>query len=252
MQLMNPHFYCQKVIPLVYDDSLSYYEQLCKLTMKMNEVITQLNTFNNNYIDEQIAELKSYVDTQDIKTLTDSNSYTDSKITELETLFTQQLQTLSDLLFKLTNDTRSWVAIQLELFKKEIVNIPLPPVINPLTGLLDSVQNTFNSFYEYLRCNAIDAKTFDGLHLTADEYDGKLIRAREFDIYSEKILVSTIIKMLSPFDGTMQPIQKIIIQLASLHQIGITALDYDSLEWTATSYDSKDLTAYAFDWLTVN
>jgi hypothetical protein len=31
--------FCQKVLPLVYDESLSYYEVLCKLTDKMNEVI---------------------------------------------------------------------------------------------------------------------------------------------------------------------------------------------------------------------
>lgn len=36
-------FWCQKVLPLVYDDSLSYYEVLCKLKSKLNEVIDQLN-----------------------------------------------------------------------------------------------------------------------------------------------------------------------------------------------------------------
>lgn len=32
-------FWCQKVLPLVYDDSLSYYEVLCKVAAKLNEVI---------------------------------------------------------------------------------------------------------------------------------------------------------------------------------------------------------------------
>lgn len=36
-------FWCYKVIPLVYDDSLSYYELLCKVVDKMNEVITITN-----------------------------------------------------------------------------------------------------------------------------------------------------------------------------------------------------------------
>ena len=31
-------FFCQKVLPLVYDDSLSYYEVLCKAISKMNEI----------------------------------------------------------------------------------------------------------------------------------------------------------------------------------------------------------------------
>ena len=36
--------YCQKVLPNVYDDSLSYYEYLCKMNEYLNEVIEQMNT----------------------------------------------------------------------------------------------------------------------------------------------------------------------------------------------------------------
>ena len=32
-------FWCQKVLPLVYDDSLSYYEVLCKVVQYINELI---------------------------------------------------------------------------------------------------------------------------------------------------------------------------------------------------------------------
>lgn len=35
---------CNKILPLVYDNSLTYYEVLCKLTNKINEVINCLNT----------------------------------------------------------------------------------------------------------------------------------------------------------------------------------------------------------------
>ena len=45
-----PHFrfWCQKVLPLVYDDSLSYYEVLCKVVGYLNKLITD----NNKMIDE--------------------------------------------------------------------------------------------------------------------------------------------------------------------------------------------------------
>lgn len=37
---MKPfRFWCQKVLPLVFDDSLSYYEVLCKMGAKINEII---------------------------------------------------------------------------------------------------------------------------------------------------------------------------------------------------------------------
>lgn len=39
---------CQKVLPLVYDESLSYYEVLCKVVQKLNELIK----INNNIRDE--------------------------------------------------------------------------------------------------------------------------------------------------------------------------------------------------------
>ena len=34
-------FWCYKVLPLVYDDSLSYYEVLCKVVKYINELIAQ-------------------------------------------------------------------------------------------------------------------------------------------------------------------------------------------------------------------
>ena len=41
-------FWCQKVLPLVYDDSLSYYEVLCKVVDYINNLIND----NNSIIDE--------------------------------------------------------------------------------------------------------------------------------------------------------------------------------------------------------
>lgn len=38
-------FWCYKVLPLVYDDSLSYYEVLCKVVKYINELIEQDQIF---------------------------------------------------------------------------------------------------------------------------------------------------------------------------------------------------------------
>lgn len=48
-------FWCQKVLPLVYDDSLSYYEVLCKLVNYLNKVIEDVNSIPE-YIDAVIDE----------------------------------------------------------------------------------------------------------------------------------------------------------------------------------------------------
>lgn len=38
-ELNHFHFWCQKVLPLVYEDSLSYYETLCKVVNYINQLI---------------------------------------------------------------------------------------------------------------------------------------------------------------------------------------------------------------------
>ena len=50
-------FWCQKVIPLVYDESLSYYELLCKVIDYLNHTMEDVNTLN-----EAFTQLKAYVE----------------------------------------------------------------------------------------------------------------------------------------------------------------------------------------------
>lgn len=55
-------FYCQKVLPAVFDDSLSYYEVLCKLQAKINEIIS-LDMSQN----DAIKELQNYFSSLEIE-----------------------------------------------------------------------------------------------------------------------------------------------------------------------------------------
>lgn len=48
--LSDFNFWCQKVLPLVYDDSLSYYEVLCKISEYINGIINNLDDINNRVI----------------------------------------------------------------------------------------------------------------------------------------------------------------------------------------------------------
>ena len=50
-------FWCYKVLPLVYDDSLSYYELLCKVVSKLNELIEKYASF-----DDIVAEIQTAID----------------------------------------------------------------------------------------------------------------------------------------------------------------------------------------------
>ncbi len=51
-------FWCQKVLPAVYDDSLSYYELLAKVIEKLNEVIEKYNNTDSVW-EEILRELES-------------------------------------------------------------------------------------------------------------------------------------------------------------------------------------------------
>ena len=55
-QLEKYKFWCQKILPLVYDDSLSYYEVLCKVVDYINNMIENQKEFSNN-LDELKSEL---------------------------------------------------------------------------------------------------------------------------------------------------------------------------------------------------
>lgn len=61
--LVNFRFWCQKVLPLVYDDSLSYYEVLGKMVVQLNDVIDNVNADTDNVLTlkDAFLELQTYV-----------------------------------------------------------------------------------------------------------------------------------------------------------------------------------------------
>ncbi len=58
------HFWCQKVLPLVFDDSLSYYEVLAKMRDCLNNAIVEINSIGGEFegVKNQLTQLKTYVD----------------------------------------------------------------------------------------------------------------------------------------------------------------------------------------------
>ena len=56
-------YWCQKVLPLVYDDSLSYYELLCKVVDYLNKTMHDVETLHGDVVNLHTAyvELQSYV-----------------------------------------------------------------------------------------------------------------------------------------------------------------------------------------------
>lgn len=65
--LQHFRFWCQKVLPLVYDDSLSYYEVLCKVVEYLNNVIDDVKDFVDDFdeIKEELAQIQEWIDNFD-------------------------------------------------------------------------------------------------------------------------------------------------------------------------------------------
>lgn len=62
-ELQPFRFWCQKVLPLVYDDSLSYYELLCKVVDYLNTTMADVDTLHDDVtnIATALAQLEEYV-----------------------------------------------------------------------------------------------------------------------------------------------------------------------------------------------
>ena len=49
--------YCQKILPAVYDDSLSYYEAICKMADVVKRIIDEIDT-DDTTLDDLVVEYK--------------------------------------------------------------------------------------------------------------------------------------------------------------------------------------------------
>lgn len=60
-------FWCQKVLPLVYEDSLSYYEILCKVVKYINDLIGQDKIFQDDIteIRKELETVQKWIDDYD-------------------------------------------------------------------------------------------------------------------------------------------------------------------------------------------
>ena len=60
-------FWCQKVLPLVYDDSLSYYELLCKVVDYINNLINDQKELSDELINLQreVKKVQEWIDNFD-------------------------------------------------------------------------------------------------------------------------------------------------------------------------------------------
>lgn len=264
--------FCAKVLPLVYDDSLSYYETLCKLIKTMNDIITELNTIDTESILEQVDErvderlelinkqVQNLTDTVN-NTMTNVNNALDlynqqvkmelaSATAELTTFVNSQLLVLRKYVDGKDNAILSELRYQIELLKNSIPDLTTVYVRSPYSGKLITIQQAINELWDNLRVYALTADEYDSQRWSASEYDNFKLTAYQYDYYAKEFIYrDPNLYMFSLWTGEIAFYQDIIKKLVDLHRTNaLTASAYDAKNLTVTSYDGKNVTAYNYDW----
>lgn len=281
------HFWVQRILPLVYDDSLSYYEVLCKVVRKLNEVI---ETYNNivTDVDEQITNLFNAWETEWTAKINAALAAQDAKLDsaianqnqQIQNIFAEQDKYLKDQLKDIQNandvalaamqaylsaqiaalmvmfnnnnaEIKCWVNLQLEKLRNEIPEITSVIVNNPVTNERQPIQDVLDCFYNIFRYGAITAGEFNAANITMEEFDNLYITMFRFDFYALKYIWPRRLtnQAHSPIDGRFKWQYQLIYMLFDYHKPeGMTAHSWDEREISVEEYQDMDLTAYAYDW----
>ena len=243
-------FWCQKVLPLVYDDSLSYYETLCKFLQKLNEVIDLYNNIQENfegYVDQEIDKLKNYVDSENTK----QNDEFDEKI---EAIY-QEIQTQVNRLFAYINNgdliLKNYIDKKILDLKEWVEDAIIGNIIiyDPTTGYNNPLDVVMTHIYDALRYWGITCYQFDVAENTCNQLDGYHYTALEFDTNSLQILGKYYPHYIfNPIDGNYDSVQRVLYQWFQYHrENAIICNTFDGLEKDVTTLDGIDYTAYSFD-----
>lgn len=97
-------FWCYKVLPLVYDDSLSYYEILCKMVTYINNLIEtdKLQNDEINKLKQEVQTIQNWINNFD-------TSYAESIIAQY--LATMIFVTISDQGYIIYTIPKNWECI---------------------------------------------------------------------------------------------------------------------------------------------
>lgn len=181
---MIPLLPCFKILPLVYDESLSYYEVLCKLTEAMRKYL-EISDENFKEIEEalnKIEKLKEYVDQQNQKTLADVDKKIAKALEPAKQYSDELYNQLLEILFTNNKSLRGWLETELMRMK----NLPSDQFLitgNPkTTGLLHHYEECIReSQCDFVNTNRWTASTFENIKMSASMFQNIFENAYEID-----------------------------------------------------------------------
>lgn len=251
---------CHKTLPLVYDESLSYYEFICKINEKISEIIDLLNNFEGSwtdYTDQEVNKLRNEINAriENLYTYIDDNitlinDKFDGEVKDLyqallesQVMLTELMQNYDTVVLNTALDRIAEIYAEIDRVVKEI------PVHNPYkAGFLSSIQEYIDDAFEASRSHPITANNYDNAGLTCIQFRNLNLTALEYDDHAS--LYIDPYKLFSPFTGLKRLPQEIVNEFAE-HMRGdltVTCAEFAAYDLTAAEYDAKEITAYNFDW----
>lgn len=179
-------------------DALTNYELICKITGKLNEVISNQNEISEayntllngykelyDYVHEYLVDIDEVkeaiirIDESLNKAIEDIQENSDNII-----LLNQRIDSVRD-------ELKTYVDEKVLMLEQEIQNIQIGDisVYDPTTGEILPLQTVINNLYGLTNKDGLTASEFDALDLTATGFDAYQITAYDFDASGKVILV---------------------------------------------------------------
>lgn len=248
-------FWCQKVLPLVYDESLSYYEVLCKVAEKLNESITQLNALSDKFdnYDTDLSELSSRITAVE-DSMDGLVAEVEQRFTTLQTSLEQEIADTDAELSRKIDTKLAEVDSRIVIVDNKIneLDAKVEREIEELQTLIESTLNEATASLTQLIEDEVRELNRKLAVQTVEIQNWVNIRLQEF---LDEIPTFENVIVKNPTNGQLEDIQKVIDDIFNSYRWGaLTAKEYDDLGLTAEQYDNcmvegipRGLTAIQYD-----
>lgn len=263
----NLRFRSYKVLPTEYDNTLSYYETLCKVVDKLNETIDMLNDFEDTYNEFEVRF--TTLETQFATILPDIQhalQQVDIAIAEVKSA-RQELQALSDRVTNLANDLLATeTKLRHEYREGDTQTLATS---KEYADMLNRIQQAdIDSKYTELRAEirsllSTYTNQVETLHQMIHNYYTQITNERtqaeqqvleqalEHDVYIANYVVEHLpehIVIMNPVRGQYTSLEVAFEDLyTNLRYFAIKAQDFDSWNLTAEEFDALQISAIDFD-----
>lgn len=141
-------FWCQKVLPAVYDQSLSYYEVLCKLAAFLNKMVEELEKMqdNINALHKAYKDLQDWVNAEIARFEAHMEQHFDDLTRELWNRFEEYKNNTNTTLQQWFNDYATNTTNNLNRKFNEFVNNANTRIDQMFNTYTSSTNNEFNTW----------------------------------------------------------------------------------------------------------